>query len=131
MTSLQHLAAVTVASFAAAVLGGPAHAGPDVSVSVGVHQPGLYGRIEIGNRPPPPVILPQPVIITPTPVAVYQQPIYLHVPPGHQKHWARHCARYAACGQPVYFVQPGWVEHHRPHRPAPRRGHPHHGHGKH
>lgn len=86
----------------------PAQAGPDVSVSVGIHQPGVYGRIEIGNRPPA-VILPQPVVIAPGPVAVYQQPVYLYVPPGHQKHWAKHCARYAACGQPVYFVQERWV----------------------
>jgi hypothetical protein len=35
--------------------------------------------------------------------------VYLYVPPGHQKNWAKHCARYAACGQPVYFVQERWV----------------------
>ena len=42
-------------------------------------------------------------------VAVVQQPVYLYVPPGHQKNWAKHCARYSACGQPVYFVQERWV----------------------
>jgi hypothetical protein len=36
---------------------------------------------------------------------VVQRPIYMHVPPGHYKHWDRYCARYRACGQPVYFVQ--------------------------
>ena len=45
-----------------------------------------------------------------TPMAVHQQPIYLYVPPGHQKNWAKHCARYNACGQPVYFVQERWVQ---------------------
>ena len=106
-SSFTRAALAATAAFAA-VLSLPAQAGPDVSVSVGIHQPGVYGRIEIGNRPPP-VILPQPVVIAPGPVAVYQQPVYLYVPPGHQKHWAKHCARYAACGQPVYFVQERWV----------------------
>ena len=81
----------------------------NVGVVVEVHQPGVYGRIEIGNLPPPPVIYPQPVVIAPTPVAVYQRPVYLYVPPGHQKNWSKHCAQYAACGQPVYFVQEAWV----------------------
>jgi hypothetical protein len=80
-----------------------AHA-TDVGVSVSVNQPGFYGRVDIGPTPPP-VIYPQPVIIVPGPVAVQQRPIYLRVPPGHEKNWAKHCARYRACGQPVYFVR--------------------------
>lgn len=91
-------------------------AATNVGVSIGINQPGVYGRIEIGNLPPPAVILPQPVVIVPTPVAVYQRPIYLYVPPGHQRSWGKHCHRYGACGQPVYFVQESWVrEHHRHH----------------
>jgi hypothetical protein len=95
----------------------PAFAQTNVGVSVGISQPGVYGRIDIGNFPPPAVILPQPVIITPAPVAVHQRPVYLYVPPGHQKNWSKHCGRYGACGQPVYFVQESWVraryeEHH-------------------
>lgn len=86
-----------------------AQAGTSVGVTIDVHQPGVYGRITIGNAPPPLVVYPQPVIIAPSPVAVVQQPIYLYVPPGHQKNWAKHCARYNACGQPVYFVQENWV----------------------
>ena len=66
--------------------------------------PGVYGRIEIGTMPPPPLIYPQPVIIYPAPQVV-QQPLYLHVPPGHAKKWSKHCAKYNACGQPVYFVR--------------------------
>ena len=81
-----------------------------VGVSVGIYQPGVYGRIDIGNYPPPPVIYPQPVVIAPGPVAVYQQPIYLYVPPGHQKNWGKYCSHYAACGQRVYFVQERWIE---------------------
>jgi hypothetical protein len=89
-----------------------ASAQTDVSVSVGgVLKPGVYGRVEIGNRPPPPVIYPQPVIIT-QPVIVAQPvvvaapaPLYMHVPPGHAKKWSKHCYKYNACGQPVYFVK--------------------------
>ena len=56
-----------------------------VGVSIGINQPGVYGRIDIGNAPPPRLIYPQPIIIAQSPVAVYQRPIYLYVPPGHQK----------------------------------------------
>jgi len=90
-------------------LAAPSFAQTSVGVSVGINQPGVYGRIDIGNMPPPAVILPQPVIITPVPVAVRPAPVYLYVPPGHQKKWAKHCASYNACGQPVYFVKESWV----------------------
>jgi opacity protein-like surface antigen len=82
----------------------------DVGVSVSIGQPGFYGRIDIGNYPQPQVIYPQPVVFAPAPYAVVQRPIYLRVPPGHAKNWGKHCGRYAACGQPVYFVQDGWYE---------------------
>lgn len=71
----------------------------------GALAPGVYGRIEIGNAPPPPLIYTQPVIIQRAPVYVQQPPMYLHVPPGHAKKWSRHCARYNACNRPVYFVR--------------------------
>lgn len=86
-----------------------AHAETRVGVSIGIQQPGAYGRIDIGNAPPPPVIYTQPVVIMPSRVAEHRRPIYLYVPPGHQKNWAKHCRRYDACGQPVYFVQERWV----------------------
>ncbi len=81
----------------------------NVGVSIGISQPGVYGRIDIGNYPQPRLVSPQPVVIMQTPVAIHQQPIYLYVPPGHQKNWGKHCGRYNACGQPVYFVQEDWV----------------------
>lgn len=81
----------------------------NVGVSIGINQPGVYGRIDIGNFPPPRVVYPQPVVIVPAPIAIQRQPIYLYVPPGHQKNWAKHCRRYNACNQPVYFVQEDWV----------------------
>ena len=111
----------------------PAMAQTNVGVSVSVAQPGVYGRIDIGNMPPPPVIYAQPVVIVPTPVAVHRQPIYLYVPPGHQKNWSKHCSRYGACGQPVYFVQESWVreryEAMDDHRGPRHRAHESHGKG--
>ena len=98
----------------------------DVGVSVDINQAGAYGRIEIGNRPPPPVIYQQPVIITrPAVVTSQPAPIYLKVPPGHSQKWAKHCHKYNACGRPVYFVK--YEEEYR------GKGHPgkgHHGRGK-
>lgn len=80
-----------------------------VGVSIGINQPGVYGRIDIGNYPQPVTVYPQPVIIQRAPRGVQVQPIYLYVPPGHQKNWAKHCGAYNACGHPVYFVQENWV----------------------
>jgi len=91
------LSAIAIPAFAA-----------DVGVSISVGQPGFYGQINIGNVPPPPVVYAQPVVITRSPQYVSAQPIYLHVPPGHEKHWNKHCAEYNACGRPVYFVRDDW-----------------------
>ncbi len=95
------IAGLTVAATATA------HAA-DVGVSVAIDQPGIYGRIDIGGMPPPLVVYPEPVVIEPVPPGVVLQPIYLYVPPGQAKHWRKHCKKYNACGQPVYFVQQGW-----------------------
>lgn len=80
----------------------------DVGMSINIGQPGMYGRIDIGNYPRPQIIYPAPVMIQPVPMRMSPQPVYLHVPPGHRNNWGRHCHRYGACGQPVYFVQDGW-----------------------
>ena len=82
----------------------PAVAG-DVSASIGISQPGLYGQINIGNFPRPAVIYAQPVWVQRPSKVVHVQPVYLHVPPGHAKNWKKHCKKYDACGQPVYFVK--------------------------
>ena len=87
----------------------PTFAQNSVGVSIGINQPGVYGRVDIGNFPQPRIVYPQPVVIVQSPVAVQQPPVYLYVPPGHQKNWAKHCGRYNACGQPVYFVREDWV----------------------
>jgi hypothetical protein len=82
------------------------------NVSVGVTitgevVPGVYGQVVLGNRPPPPLVYAQPMIAEPVVVAepVPVEPIYLHVPPGHAKHWRRYCREYNACNRPVYFVK--------------------------
>jgi hypothetical protein len=80
----------------------------DVGVSVSIGQPGFYGQIDIGGYPRPAVIYSQPVIVEP--VHVVRPPIYMHVPPGHAKHWSKHCYRYGACGQHVYFVRDSWYQ---------------------
>ncbi|MEN6620054.1 MAG: hypothetical protein ABFD50_00680 [Smithella sp.] len=91
----------------------------DVGVSVSIGQPGFYGQIDVGNAPRPEFINPRPVIIQPAPVHVHQDPLYLRVPPGHQKKWSKHCAKYNACGRPVYFVKDKWYnETYVPHRAA-------------
>jgi hypothetical protein len=84
----------------------PALAQTNVSISVG--QPGFYGRIDLGDFAPQPVLYaPQPVIIRQVPHYV-AEPVYLRVPPGHRKHWAKFCGRYDACGRPVLFVRDEW-----------------------
>ena len=92
---------------ALAALAGSALAA-DVGVSVSIGQPGFYGRIDLGNVPQPQLIYSAPVIIQQVPVGVVRQPVYLRVPPGHEKNWGKHCYKYNACGQPVYFVQDSW-----------------------
>lgn len=86
-------------------------------------RPGVYGRLRIGDAPPPPVVYARPVVIVrePRPLLIHReprvaeaarpvappaaQPVYLHVPPGHAKDWKKHCRKYDACAQPVYFVR--------------------------
>lgn len=96
----------------------------DVGVAVTVGQPGFYGQIILGNAPAPEVINPQPVVVEPGPAPM--APIYLHVPPGYERHWGRHCHEYNACGRPVYFVGDNWynnvyVPHYRRHEDEYRR----------
>ena len=96
-----------ITACALALCAASAQSQPSVNVIVGGEvAPGVYGRVEIGNAPPPPVFYPRPVtIIRPPPRVVVEPPIYLHVPPGHARHWSKHCRAYNACGRPVYFVR--------------------------
>ena len=99
--------AIKLLSAAALALAAGAASATDVGVSVQIGQPGFYGSIDIGNYPQPQLVYPRPVIIRPV-VGVVAQPVYLRVPPGHAKDWGKHCGKYNACGQQVYFVQDGW-----------------------
>ena len=79
--------------------------------TVVIGQPGYYGRIDVGNYPPPALIYPQPVLVGPVaPGGLVSEPIYLHVPPDQARNWSKHCHWYGACGTPVYFVQDAWYQ---------------------
>lgn len=83
----------------------PAVAATNVSINIG--QPGFYGRLDIGDFGPPPVIYERPVIVREV-RHVRVEPVYLRVPAGHRKNWKRYCGRYDACGRPVMFVRDDW-----------------------
>lgn len=94
-----------VTAFGLALACAPAFA-QDVRISVsGEVAPGVYGRVDIGSRPPPPLVYREPKIIVRASQAVPPAPVYLHVPPGHARNWSKHCKKYDACGQRVYFVK--------------------------
>jgi hypothetical protein len=111
-------------ALAVAAVGAPVRA-QNISINAvisGEVVPGVYGQVVLGNGPPPAVVYAQPVVAVPVAVAqpVAVQPIYLHVPPGHAKHWRQHCHEYNACNRPVYFVksveyQPGYRPKHEDH----------------
>jgi len=102
---------------AALALGGTAaHADVDISVALrGEIAPGVYGRVDLGGRPPPTLVYAKPVIIEqPPPHVVVAEPLYLHVPPEHARAWRLHCREYHACNRQVYFVksreyEPGYI----------------------
>ena len=84
-------------------------------IAAGEIAPGVYGRVDIGTGAPPPLVYAEPMVIVQPAPTVRVQPVYLHVPPGHAKNWAKHCKRYNACGQPVYFVRS--AEYDKPKKP--------------
>ena len=87
-----------------ALAGTVAHASDvNFGVSVGGEvAPGVYGQVNIGNTRPA-LVYAQPMVIMQP--ARPMRPVYMHVPPGHAKKWSKHCHRYNACNQPVYFVK--------------------------
>lgn len=80
----------------------------DVGVSISIGQPGFYGRLDIGDYPPPLLIYRQPMMIER--VQMDRPPVYLRVPPGHARNWKKHCREYNACDERVYFVQDSWYQ---------------------
>lgn len=95
-------------------------------ISVNIGQPGFYGRLDIGGFAPPPLLFPEPVMIQRVPVS--RPPLYLRVPEGHARHWEKHCHRYNACGERVYFVQDSWYQ--QEYAPRYQERHHHHDHDR-
>lgn len=91
-----------------ALLTAPMLAPAAVGVSINVGQPGFYGQINLGDAPPPQVVLARPLWIQPSPT--YVEPIYLRVRPEHIRHWRSYCRFYEACARPVYFVRDNWYD---------------------
>ncbi|HUP91917.1 MAG TPA: hypothetical protein VM074_06680 [Solimonas sp.] len=81
----------------------------EVGVSVTIGQPGFYGTIDIGGAPQPRLVFAEPIIVT-RPAVIVREPLYLRVPPGHAKHWDKHCHEYNACSRQTYFVDDDWYE---------------------
>ncbi|MFA6063555.1 MAG: hypothetical protein WC736_13270 [Gallionella sp.] len=90
-----------------ATLSPPAQAA-DVGVSLSIGQPGFYGRLDMGDYPPPQLLYRQPRMIERS--DIHRAPVYLRVPPGHARNWRRHCRDYNACDEQVYFVQENWYQ---------------------
>lgn len=110
------------------VAGLPVMADDDLGINVvleGEVSPGIYGRVELGKDSHPDIYYPQPMVIVKDTKYARYRPVYLHVPPGHAKHWSKHCHKYHACERPVYFVKS--VEYEESYQ----REHEHHDHDNH
>jgi hypothetical protein len=103
MRNMYCVAALAAMAFGATV------ASADVDIGVAIHgevAPGVYGRVDLGGRPPPALVYARPVVIQRPPAhVVVEEPVYLHVPPAHARAWRLHCHEYHACNRPVYFVK--------------------------
>ena len=79
----------------------------DVGVSISLGEPGFYGRIDVdGGYSRPRLVYDRPIVID----RRYRNmaPIYVRAPREQYRDWRRYCARYDACGRPVYFVRDDW-----------------------
>jgi hypothetical protein len=77
----------------------------DAGISITVGQPDFYGRLDIDDYPRPQRLYSRPILVERVP---HRTPVYMHVPPGHAKHWSKHCREYDACGEREYFLQDSW-----------------------
>ena len=100
----------------------------DVGVSIQFSQPGVFGRVDIGQYPQPQLTVAQPTMVERLPPgAPPPEPVYLWVPLENRQHWEKHWHEYHACGHPVYFVNNEWYKNKRAgsrikSRGAPRLG---------
>ena len=120
---MKRLLAVAVLVVAAAAI--PAQA--DIGLTINLGEPGFFGRIDIGDFPAPQLI--NRTARTIQRVPTNRAPVYLLVPPGHAKHWKKHCHEYNACDQRVFFVSDEWYN--REYVPRYREKHGHSGDMKH
>jgi hypothetical protein len=80
------------------------------NITIGINQPGIYGRVTFSEPiPQQDWIYQQAMVITPMQYGMQRQPIYMYVPVTHSSNWGRYCNYYNACAQPVIFVQDRWV----------------------
>jgi len=82
-----------------------------VRVTVNIGDPRYYGPIEPQGYPAPQLVYREPVIVYPVRGERLPPPVYIRVPVGEARHWERHCRKYHACDQPVYFVTDEWYLH--------------------
>jgi hypothetical protein len=110
------IAAAVAASFTLPALAA------DVSITLGIGEPGYYGQLNPNVYGRPSVINSRPSQVRSAPRGVVREPLYLNVPPSHSKSWRKYCASYGACDRSVYFVRNDWYrnvyapqyrEHHR------------------
>jgi hypothetical protein len=120
MKKNNRLALVYFASFViCAMLFRTAHAQVLFNATIGAEfAPNVFGQINTGNAPPPPVLYPQPIIAG---QEVYgAAPMYIYAPIEETQNWGFFCNKYRACGVPVYFVSyeerhPFWNRYHEEH----------------
>jgi len=91
------------ALLAATTISAPALAG-DVGVPVSGGYPGFYGLLDIGNFPPQQVLYRQPKVVK-RGITDHRPKVYVHVSPGHARHWIKRCRENNASGKCVLFVQ--------------------------
>ena len=97
---------VFAAALAAAAFAATAPVSAQVGLSINVGEPNFYGRIDLGDAPPPRLVYRRPVVVEGE--VGGRDPVYLHVRPGYERNWRSHCGEYNACGQPVLFVRDDW-----------------------
>ena len=125
--SIRYILLIAVASAGGTPLANAGDIGIGITIT-GEITPGVYGRVDLTNRPAPPLVYAQPVLIDRPPSELRVEPIYLHVPPGHAKNWRKHCHEYHACNRPVYFIRS--AEYEPGYRPDSDRSHEHRDHDK-
>jgi hypothetical protein len=123
MNVFRNVAIATIAIVTAAPLASADSA--DSAVITGTVTPGVYGRVDVANKPLPALVFEQPMFVERPDTAGRVEPLYLHVPPEHAKNWKKYCDKYQACDHPVYFVksaeyEPGY-EPPKPDKPAKRK----------